>query len=208
MEVSMRRPALCAAFVILSAYALSAEGSDSGRDLISPTVEFPSSIGVFGSTMLDGGLSWQRWMGDIGFAVTAGGTARLQTDNEGGVAAPVPDYYTWSYNAELDLMYRLFSSNSWNWLSGDLFVYLQLGHQGGQYADYLSGDIDADPATTDDIWWKSVPSPFIARYSVGLSVGYEIVLFRHFSLPLYFGYTAQYPLALDFNFGGGLRYRY
>jgi hypothetical protein len=44
--------------------------------------------------------------------------------------------------------------------------------------------------------------------AAGLGIGYEIVLFRHFSLPLQFGYQVEWPFRVDFCFSGGLRYRY
>jgi hypothetical protein len=204
----MKKTPAALAVLLLCAAALGAEGSDSALSVLSPTEEFPSSIGIFGSSMLGGGLSWQHWAGSLGCAVTAGGMARLQTENYGGTAAPVADFYTWGYNVELDLMYRLFSSHSWNWLAGDLFVYAQVGHRGERPTVSDQGDVDGNPDTMDDSWWKNEPGPFTAHYSVGVGVGYEIVLFRHFSLPIYFGYAVEYPLALNFNLGGGLRYRY
>jgi hypothetical protein len=189
--------ALSAAFAI-AAFA----AADEGLPLESPAVLFPSSIGAFASTMIGGGLSYQRWNGPFGYAITLGGSIRPGSAVSGEMmSVSKPDYYAWGYNAELDLSYKLFSSTFANWLAGDLFVFALVAHRGGTESSYLP-NVDVTKGGSYSA------GDFRLVYSLGLGIGYEITLFKHFSLPLQFGYTAEWPLQLGFSFEGGLRYRY
>jgi hypothetical protein len=197
--------------LVLACAPVFAETKDSAAGLISPASEFPSAAGAFGSSMLGGGLSYQRWFGTAGIAVTAGGMAYPYSD--GGVypvieyttsSASVPDFMVYNYNVQVDLLLKLYSSNFWNWLSGDLYAFLTLAHMGSAGAVYV--DKDGDPDTYEDDYYKA--GPYVPVFAVGVGIGYEIVLFRHFSVPLQFGYMAEYPISVGFNFSGGLRYRF
>lgn len=181
--------------------------------LTSPADDFPNSVGVFGSVESQGGLSYQSWMGPWGVALTLGGTLTPYSSSSGSfynspimmTPTATTDFYAWGYNAEIDLMYKLYSSNFWRWLSGDLFVYVKAAHRGGVTANYIYTP-NADktlPGTT-----TYSPSAFQPVFAGGIGVGYDITVFQHFAIPLLFGYTFEYPLRLNFDFGGGLRYRY
>jgi hypothetical protein len=198
--------ALTAACMILLAGAAYAEGSDGPSDLTSPALDFPDAAGAFGSFMLGGGLSWQHWYGPLGIAVTAGGMAYPNSSYYGYdvVETTASDFTVWNYNVQVDLLYRLYSSNFWKWLSGDLYAFVTLAHMGSVTAEWVDEDGDYD--TTDDAYY--VPTPYVPVFAVGVGIGYEIILFRHFSLPLQFSYTLKYPLYVDFNFASGLRYRF
>jgi hypothetical protein len=203
------RSAAAALCLCIAPLTVSAEGRDSSADLASPAAEFPNAAGAYGSSMLGGGLSWQHWFGSLGIAVTAGGMAYPYGTYYGLWEYPVSgtgtaDFAVWNYNVQLDLMYRLYSSNFWNWLSGDLYVFATLAHMGSVDAVFV--DEDGDFATTDDEYY--VAGDYIPAFAIDVGIGYEIVLFRHFSLPLQFGYTVKYPLYVDFTFSGGLRYRF
>jgi hypothetical protein len=165
-----------AAFVLFAGGEAFAEGRDSVPEISSPAADFPSSVGVYASSWSGGGLSYQRWYGSFGYAVTAGGYANPSTDDTGTSR----DYFNWSYNVELDLQYRLFASNFWNWLSGDLFAYATVSHKGERWDIY--------DTSTNAYVRRGDFSPVV---SAGVGIGYEIVVFRHFSIPLMFGYTAS-----------------
>jgi hypothetical protein len=178
--------------------------------LESPAANYPSSVGVFGSSLLGGGLSYQRWSGPWGFSVTAGGNAQPATYYNSTASAQVPTgYYNWSYNLELQGTYKLYSSDFWNWLSGDLFAYAMLGHKGAQSAvmTYNSTTNPTTGATTSQLSSVSA-GDFIPYFDAGAGIGYELTLFQHFSIPLEFGYTVEWPLRFEFTAAGGLRYRY
>jgi hypothetical protein len=194
----MKRTLMAFAAFAVAVFAAAGEAAP----LASPATLFPSSVGVFASTMIGGGLSYQRWHGPLGWSATIGGMIQPATYASGeSLSAPDPDYYVWRYNAELDLMYKLYASTFADWLAGDLFVYGLLAHRGG-VESMDSAPVDASkPATF-------AAGDFGLTYSLGLGIGYEITLFKHFSVPLRFGYTAEWPLRLNFDFGGGLRYRY
>jgi hypothetical protein len=44
----------------------------------------------------------------------------------------------------------------------------------------------------------------------GFGLGFETIYYKHFSIPLHFGYYAEFPneFKMDFIFGGGLRFRF
>jgi hypothetical protein len=199
-------PSLMAACMVLMAGAAYAEGSDGPSDLTSPALDFPNAAGAYGSYMFGGGLSWQHWYGSLGIAVTAGGMAYPNSQYYGYdvTESATADFLVWNYNVQIDLMYRLFSSNFWKWLSGDLYAFATIAHMGSVTAEFV--DEDGDYATTDDAYY--VPSPYVPVLALGVGIGYEIILFRHFSVPLQFGYALEYPLYVDFNFSAGLRYRF
>jgi len=192
MRIASTLVVLAAALAICGG-RVAAEGRDSAPELGSPAAEFPSSVGAFASSWSGGGLSYQRWYGSFGYAVTAGGFASPAGDE---LTGSVSSYFNWNYNVEVDLLYRLFASNFWNWLSGDLFAYATLSHQGQNNATY------------DEVAKTWAPGSYEPTITAGIGIGYEIVVFRHFSIPLLFGYAVNWPFAIDFDFGGGLRYRY
>lgn len=169
-----------------------------------PALSYPSSVGVFGSTAIGGGLSYQRWFDRFGCAITVGGnvTPYYSTGSSSwATGAGDADFYAWSYDVELDLMYRLYSSVFANWLTGDLFAYAMAAHKGGVEAAYIP---DADASKTGSY----AEGSYIPVAAAGIGIGYEIILFKHFSIPAQFGYVAQWPLRLDFTVSGGLRYRF
>lgn len=169
-----------------------------------PALSYPSSVGVFGSTVLGGGLSYQRWWDRFGCAITVGGSAEPYTSTGGlswTTSGGEADFYSWNYNVELDLMYRLYSSVFAKWLTGDLFAYATAAHVGGAKAAYVA---NADASKQGSY----LEGTFVPAIAAGIGIGYEIILFKHFSIPAQFGYVAQWPFRLDFAFSGGLRYRF
>lgn len=190
----------CAA-IFLSGAAWSEEGRDS-LDLTSPAEDFPQSVGVFGSSWNGGGLSYQRWFGRLGLGLTAGGTASPATYYGTDSTETTSNVFNWGYNVQLDILYRLYASNFWRWLSGDLFAFATIGHRGDNEAIYMNPDKDTEG---DEYYAKG---SFVPTFSAGLGIGYEIVLFRHFSAPIQFGYVVEWPFTMNFCVAGGLRYRY
>jgi hypothetical protein len=196
----------CAVLAGSSGIFAEGKGANDKVPLESPALQYPNSIGIFGSSMEGGGLSYQRWMGSFGYAITLGGSILPSTKAEGSYAltqAGSPDFYAWSYNAELDLAYKLFSSTFAKWLAGDLFAYAMIAHRGSVAAVYVP-----DPAVPAGGTGTYEAGAYTTVYSLGLGIGYEITLFRHFSIPLQFGYAAEWPVQLAFDLSGGLRYRF
>jgi hypothetical protein len=197
---------LAGAFV----FAISAEAStdapvDVDAPAITPAKSFPSSVGVFGTSVLGGGLSYQIWFDRFGCALTVGGGAEPYT-TAGSIdlvnnPTGSPDFYAWNYNVELDCMYRLYSSVFSNWLTGDLFAYGTVAHMGTTKAVYVN---NADLTKQGSY----VEGEFVPVVAAGIGVGYEVILFKHFSIPVQFGYMAQWPFRVDFTASGGLRYRF
>ncbi len=200
---------LIIAVSILAAVPLFADEQKAA--IVAPAEEFPNAIGVFGSSapsgVFSGGISYQRWFGTFGFAVTAGGMALPVAKATGNVSffePGIPYFMTWSYNAEVDLLLKLYPSNFWDWLSGDLYLYGALAHRGSVDRVYVS-DPNGDQDLSDSYQEAGAFRPV---FSVGLGIGYEITLFRHFAFQAQFGYAVEIPLCVGFVFSGGIRYRF
>lgn len=160
-----------------------------------PVALFPNALGFYASSMPSYGLHYQRWLYPFGFQVTAGGYA---TDSP--YSAPIKDWQaTAQVSAALALDQRVYSS----WFAHLLYVFATAGENVESLA-YLS---DPDPLFTGDETYA--PGPVDASFKAGVGVGIEFILFKHFSIPLEFGYVGD-PVAGTVNFmlGGALRYRF
>ncbi len=93
------------------------------------------------------------------------------------------------YSVTASVQYRVYGADFADWFSGQLYVWGQAGHIG-----YI----------------RSATSPLILDAVLGVGIGIETILFDHFSFPLEFGYTGQFPIdtAVNLSFSGGIRYRY
>lgn len=154
--------------------------------------EYDRAIGGFYGPFAGSGLSYQQWLGRLGYQVSVGG------------------YYTpegWStVRAEYWLgsgaQYSLVKADLANWLSAALYLSGGLGHQGRW------------EGTTGDDGVPIAPFRYIPSLSAGFGVGFEIVLFRRFSFPVELVYAGL----LDLNPFGlvtveplpqvGFRFRY
>jgi len=76
-----------------------------------------------------------------------------------------------------------------DWFSGALYTNVFLAHRG-----------EGATAAGSEFY-----DPYVY---LGLGVGIEMVFLRHLSTSVEFMYVGSYPLALDFGFGGSLKYRY
>lgn len=151
---------------------------------------WPKSLGFYGS-MLAGnggaGLHFQRWIGNIGYQVTAG-----------GVYQPNSGYDTLDYSVFGEILYRVFGDDFSSWFCGQLYLWGLAGHRG-----FLGGTYDTE---TDSYSQGSYEASFLA----GVGIGIEPIFFKHFSVPLQFGYVGEFGAGtvITTSFGGGFRYRY
>jgi len=165
---------------------------------------WPSSLGYYTNSSGGAGLSWQRWYGDVGIAVAAGGTY-----DEAGLYVSSPYRYSMAvldYNAQVRLS-RLIHAEAFSpWLSDNLHAVLYAAHR---------GFIGLEPVRMpegfvyDDTYTETYTRmPYEAQFLLGGGVAVELTIFEHFSQTVEFMYVATWPLALVPAGGWSFRYRY
>lgn len=144
--------------------------------------EYPSALGFYGDTSGIYGLTYQRWMGRVGFQTAL----TVSTDT----------YVAGSFNAAaiVEGTYRIYAEDFANWLSGALY-----------FAGLAGGGLSRGADTVEG---SSVLGDLQTTIHGGLGIGIEAVLFRHFALDLQFLYRAKYQETLDVNLGVGFSAAY
>ena len=195
------------AVLLLFAAAVAAE------DLVPPYESFPQALGGFYGPFSGSGLHYQKWLGENGFHVTGGIVYVPYDDSDWWYAGTTLDY---SVGGEFQR--RVYGEAFTDWLAGSLYLFAGGMHRGyipivEVAAAYFS--VPGDETTWVDAVYAV--GSFQAEVSVGAGIGMELILFRHFSLPLEFGYgaiwTVTEPAFADAftvgpNVQTGLRYRY
>jgi len=92
---------------------------------------------------------------------------------------------TFDYNAQGAFQYMLYGEDFADWFSGALYTNVLLAHRG-----------------------ENGSGTYVAHGYLGLGIGIEMVLLRHLSTSVEFMYVGQFPWALEFGFGGSLKYRF
>jgi hypothetical protein len=158
-------------------------------ETISTKQVFDNALGVYATTIgfseATGGLQYQHWFDNVGFQITAGGSYNPQSY-----------WRSLNYTVLLDGLFSVYHDNITRWLSGNLYVWATVGHHG-----YISAY---------DVYGTTTGQTFVPNFVAGAGIGIETVLFRHFSIPIQFGYTAEFPVAptAGFSVGTGIRYRF
>ena len=192
-----RRWIMTLTMVTIALVAAVVAGADEAGD--SAFERWPSSLGYAMNSEGGAGLSWQRWYGLTGVAVTAGGLY-----NEDGVDSPVLSGYEYAvldYNAQLRLSRRLHTAEYSSWLSSNLQAVGLIAHRG--YVPYEVAGYDE--ATYEPTY---VRLPYVAEYMLGAGLAIEMAYYGHFSQTFDFMYVAKWPLELAIAFGSSFRYRY
>ncbi len=205
-----RRAAVVIAFLLLFTGAVVAE------DLAPPYETFPEALGGSFGPISGSGLHYHKWIGRNAFQVT-GGIIYVPFD-------PTDYYYYDLYESTLDytiggeFQRRVYGEAFTNWLAGSLYVFA-----GGRHRGYIPINLVVDgyvvPASDPEEWVEPVYAvgTFQADVTIGAGIGVELILFRHFSIPIEFGYGGTWIMtetdlteAFLVNVYGqsGLRYRY
>jgi hypothetical protein len=142
------------------------------------------------------GTVFQRYpsaLGAFGNIMTSGGLTYQRWFGKsgfeatlGGIADPSGSF---DYNVQGAFQYLLFGEDFADWFSGALYTNVLLAHRG-------TGSFSSESPSY---------SPYL---HLGLGVGMELVFLRHLSTSIEFMYVGRYPLALEFGFGGSLKYRF
>ena len=200
------------AFVMFSIFVSTATAED-----VEPSPkafeEFPDALGVFFGPAGGMGLSYHSWLPDAprsGVQVAAGVLYSPDAANDifwGSVL---------DYTAGFEYQYSVFGEDFTNWLSGLLYLWGGVAHRG-----FIEQVVVQDAVFDDESELVSETvygaGPYTPTVTLGIGIGVEVILFRHFSFPVEVGYVATYNLIADTFLGGlsvnltpqgGARYRY
>ena len=204
---------LCRLIVISIVLVTFGAGVLFAEDIEAPYEAYPQALGGFYGPFSGTGLHYQNWIGTSGFHV-----------NGGIVYVPLDDGGWWPSQTVLDYAVggeyqrRVFGEAFTNWLAGSLYLFA-----GGQHRGYNPVEVVAEGyeiPDSDPVEWVDPVygvGAYQAELSVGVGIGIELILFRHFSVPLEFGYGATWTvtepafadaLSIGPNVQTGLRYRY
>ncbi|MCD1655676.1 hypothetical protein K7J14_13345 [Treponema zuelzerae] len=186
MKSTVRATLAILAFCMISAAGVFAESSDKKEVRFD---DYRSALGMFAMAIPNGGaygLQFEHWFNSFGFTVTGGGYYRPEDD-----WANILDY-----SVVFQGMHTVFGNTFSDQVAGRLYSWASIGHHG-----YMTDD------TNDDVYEEGA---YKANGVAGLGIGIEMIFFEHFSIPLQFGYTGEFPNdpGLGFTFGSGIRYRY
>lgn len=185
---------------LVVALAIAAPGADEGAVAGTAYEMYPSSLGFYTNSSSGVGLSWQRWYGNFGLALAAGG----MYNEEGNYPVAITEYdmVILDYSAQLRLSWILFAEEFSPWLSNNLHAVAYLAHRGIMGIDAVWSEDEPS------VFLYSTTKPYIPYFMVGAGVAVEATLFEHFSQTLDFMYVAKWPFELMPAVGYSLRYRY
>jgi hypothetical protein len=160
---------------------------------------WPSALGYYVNTF-GAGLQWQRWFGQLGIQVSAGGTYNP--------ASYFGEFL--AYNTQVHVSYMLHDFEYLSWLSGNLHVKTVFGHAGSQSWHYDIRDVPEDTLDLrEDTGVAPEKSAFKTAWLFGGGVGVDIVLLEHLSQTFDFMYVASFPdFAVSLSVGTGISFRY
>ena len=149
-------------------------------DTTPPYEAFPSALGVAFGPISGTGLHYHRWNGPTGFQVAAG--ILYLPPGEVGWMSNMLDY-----NVGGAFQRRVYGDRFADWLAGSLYLFA-----GGNHRGYIPviGPVSVPEGEAVDYRVGS----YQAELGLGAGIGFEIILFRHFSIPADFGYGASWTM--------------
>ena len=153
-----------------------------------PFEEFNKSVGVF--VYAYPGLSWQQWLGGFGYQINFSGMY-FPSEYVDYNDASDPVYYDYIEAFCLltaEAQFEFFTVKFLDDLHGRLYGIILGGL-------FYSSDYN---------------EPEVLNGISGIGIGYETVYKKHLSMPIHFGYYAEFPtnFKMDFMGGIGLRFRF
>ena len=178
---------LISILLFISAFLLSAEEETEPAKAL----DAANGVGVsyftpdFGSNsdMFLGGICYQHWF-TPDFALEAGGAVSWD---------PGSSYKPLSYDVYCEGDFVLFKSEVSRFFASRLYAWGTLGHTGKMASNYDSEKM----AYKDPVYFPN--------FHAGAGFGFDLIFFRHVSLPLKFGFSGSLTGA-GFTFGGGIKY--
>jgi len=203
----IRRTVVVVALLVFLSSAIVAE------EVVPPYETFPQALGGSFGPISGSGIHYHRWIGRNAFQVT-GGIIYIPLDP----AEWSPFGTTLDYTIGGEYQRRVYGEAFTDWLAGALYVFA-----GGRHRGYVPIETVAEGyevPDSDPVEWVDpvlAVGTFQAEVTVGAGIGVELILFRHFSIPIEFGYGGTWTVT-EPNLGdaflvnvygqSGLRYRY
>jgi hypothetical protein len=189
------RPFVIRLFVLCALLGLAAAVGVAQDETESVLDRYPQALGVFWGEIAGRGLTYEGWMGDVGFHITGG-----------GIYLPEGGFRILDYTVGLEMMYRVTAQDLTTFLSGQLYIFA-----GAMHGGYIE-EVLVSPGSEDEMPVYGY-GPFTPYAGVGGGIGIEQVWFEHFSFPVQVGYGGwiDFPtLAPRVNIvvEGGFRYRF
>jgi len=178
-----------------------------------PYEAFPQSLGGFYGEFSGAGIHYHRWIGSDAFHVNAGIVYVPFSVDDWWFAGTTLDYAVGG-----EYQRRVYGEAFASWLAGSLYLFV-----GAQHRGYIPVNLIAEGYYVDPEDPESYVDPvyevgtYQAAVSTGAGIGVELILFRHLSVPLEFGYGAAWTITeasladaflIGPGFQVGLRYRY
>lgn len=198
------------AIVAICTPVLAAEEVESGPKAFQ---EFPDALGVFFGPASGMGLSYHTWLPDApgsGLQVAFGVIYAADT------ASSFFGQRILDYTVGFEYQRSVYGEDFASWLSGQLYLWGGIAHNG-----YINRIVTTDAVYGDTGNLVSEAeygvAPYTPTVTIGVGIGVEVILFRHFSFPVEVGYVATYNfgeetfakgISVNLTPQGGARYRY
>ena len=195
-EVDMRKMSYMTA-IMLNILLFLPSATAQSQDEATVFDRYSNAVGVYVNSLQVYGLTYQKWTGKVGYQIAGGGNYR-PTEQYGDL---------FRYSIQAGMMYSLYKEEFAEWFTGGLFLFGMVGQQGWRSFTTMSIDtknIDAGYQVT------SVLGPYQPAIIAGIGIGFEAVLFRHFSNEVQLMYTGRFlsDPTIDFGVGWSFRYRF
>ena len=151
-----------------------------------PFEEYNKSVGVF--VYGYPGLSWQQWLGGFGYQI-----------NFSGMYLPLEyvDYYDEFNPVTYDYVQAFFLLTAETQF--EFFTVKFLDDWYGRLYGVVVGGL---------YYTCDYNVPEVLNGIAGIGIGYETVYKKHLSVPIHFGYYAEYPTNFKMDFMGGIGFRF
>jgi hypothetical protein len=173
---------IAAALIIFSPALLFSFGSE---EVAQPAYEeFPQALGFQYGEISGTGLSYQVWRESLGFQV-AGGIIYIPLEEEEGWFDRTLDY-----SVGVEIQAKVYGEDFASWLSGQLYAFAGLNHGGFIPVITVKDALEI----SEDEWLPPEygTGSYTPTFGFGLGIGIEIILFRHFSIPIELGYGLEW----------------
>lgn len=180
-------------------------------DQAAPYEAFPEALGVSFGRITGTGLHYHRWSGPVGYGASAGALYMPLPNTSstmGPAMSPWGGYVLLDYNVGGTLQRRVYGDVFSDWFTGSLYLFTGLDHRG-----YIPVETELEESQEP----RYRVGSYAAELSTGIGIGIELILFRHISVPVEFGYGATWTMT-ESNFADALvvqlygqtalRYRY
>lgn len=141
-----------------------------------------------------GGLCYQHWFSGI-FGLETGGAVTW---------SPESSRNPLNYNIYAEGDFVLFKSEFSKNFASRLFAWGVVAHTGASTSEWVGPEYDETSGKLIKESYYKDPV-YMPNFRAGIGFGFDVILFRHISIPLKFGFAGSFTGA-GFTFGGGIKY--